>query len=114
MADNNNGTLAAPFDKIAVEVVAGGGVKMGVGLVEQQQVRPGDKGPGQQRALPLPAAETVYGTAGQSGKSESREGIGRLTAVKGFHHGLRQCRPESTTWDTVTGKLRSMSRRWGR
>ena len=86
------------------------------GLVEQQDVRLLGERPGEEHALLLAAGELADGALLELGDAELVQAARHHLAVGGpgrRNQPRRPYRPIITTSCTVTGKLQSISSRWG-
>lgn len=82
VADENDGAAGVFAQQGGVEFALGGIVEVGVGFVEQQQLRLADECACQERTLPLSAAQVADGAVGQGLESErAKGGLGEFAVV---------------------------------
>ena len=114
VADENNGAAGVFAQQGGVEFALGGIVEVGVGFVEQQQLRLTDECACQERTLPLSAAQVADGAAGQGLDSKrAKGGLGEFVVVLiVMLPTISACIgvPERTVSKTVRGNSRSMVR----
>ena len=95
VADEDDGTVGVLAQQGGIEFLFRVSVEVGVGFVEQQELRLADECACQECALPLPAAEAADGALGQGFQPERKQGffgectMSRAVALPPFQGALK-------------------------